>query len=219
MKTRLLLIVTLLAMFLSACQTKADFSGTWITNVALVTFKQDGDKVTGTVEGYGGYWNFDLSGTVKDSTLTFDGDTPLGKLAIVLANNGKSFKSADATIAFCGSRQTKLPDGCGFTGTWKLNADIAPAGSVAKLQQSGSDITGAVYTSDGKKVTALNASVEWGKGWQAVGTNDWGDFVLSMTADEKAFQLSAGGQFGNEWCGLRKGESSAYVMFFTCTVP
>jgi hypothetical protein len=220
MKIRIFLVIALLTIFLSACQPKpTGFTGTWFTNIALVSFTQEGDIVTGRVEGYGGYWSFELSGAVTDSTLTFDGDTPLGPLAIVLARDSQTFQSADPSVSFCGSRAAELPDGCGFTGTWNLKSDLVPEGSLAKLTQSGSSITGAVYGPDKKEITSLNGAVEWGKGWQGVGTNDWGDFVLSMTADEKAFQVAAGDQFGNEWCGLRKGESSAYVMFFTCTVP
>lgn len=220
MKNRLLLIVVLFVSLLSACQPQpTGFTGTWVTNIALVNLTQEGDTVTGSVEGYGGFWNFTVSGTVSGSILTFEGETPLGPLAIVLAQDSQSFHSADPATAFCGSREAELPEGCGFSGTWNLKSDLVPAGSFAKLTQTGSSVIGAVYGPDKKELTSLNAAVEWGKGWQGVGVNDWGEFVLSMTSDEKAFQISAGDQFSNQWCGLREGEDSAYVMFFTCTVP
>jgi hypothetical protein len=220
MRTRILLVVILCAALLSACTPKeTGFTGTWTGNVAIVTLKQDGENVTGTIEGYGGYWNVTVAGKVSGSTLTFDGDTPLGKLAIILADDSQSFHSADPATAFCASRKSTLPEGCGFSGTWKLKSDLVPAGSVAKLTQSIASVTGSVYGPDGKVLVPLNATVNWGKGWQAIGANAWGDFTLSMTADEKAFGLAANNQFSNEWCGLREGESSAYVMYFTCTVP
>jgi hypothetical protein len=220
MKTRILLIAVLCAALLSACGPKeTGFTGTWTGNVAIVTLKQDGENVTGTIEGYGGTWNVAVSGKIIGATLTFDGDTPLGPLAIVLADDGQSFKSADPATAFCASRATTLPEGCGFSGTWKMKSDLVSAGSVAKLTQTISSVTGSVFGPDGTKLTPLNATVNWGKGTQAVGANTWGDFVLSITADEKAFQLAAGGQFGKEWCGLREGEISAYVLYFTCEIP
>jgi len=220
MKTRLLLIVVLLAAFLSACgPAKIDFTGTWTGNVATVILTQTGNQVTGSVEGYGGHWTFPVTGTVSGSILTFEGETPLGALAIVLSSNGKTFKSADPAMAFCGTRDSVLPAGCGFSGNWNLKSDLVPAGSVAKLTQTGANVTGSVVGPDGATLTPLNATVSWGKGWQGVGTNAWGDFVLSMTTDEKAFQIAAGSDFGKEWCGLREGETSAYVMYFTCAIP
>jgi hypothetical protein len=220
MKIRFLLIVILLAALLSACQPATPtFTGQWTGNVAIITLTQTGDQVTGSVEGYGGQWTFTVAGTVSGTILTFADDTPLGPLAIVLSADGQTFRGADPATSFCGSRQAALPAGCGFSGNWRIKSDLVPAGSVAKLKQTGASITGAVFGPDGAQLVPLNATVSWGKGWQGVGTNDWGDFVLSMTADEKAFQLAAGGQFSNEWCGLREGETSAYVMYFTCAIP
>ena len=220
MKTRILLIVILCAAFLSACGPKeTGFTGTWTGNVGIVTLKQDGENVTGTVEGYGGTWNFSVAGKVSGPILTIEGDTPLGKLEIALADDGQSFQNVDPATAFCASRETTLPDGCGFSGTWKLKTDLAPAGSVAKLTQTLASVTGSVYGPDGAELVPMNATVNWGKGTQAIGANDWGDFVLSITTDEKAFELAANNQFENEWCGLREGETSAYIFFFTCEIP
>ena len=220
MKLKLLLIVVLLATLLSACgPSTPDFSGKWTANVGIVTLTQQEDKVTGSVEGYGGTWNFPLTGTVSGTILTFDGETPLGPLAIVLSNDGKTFHSANPDASFCGARDTVLPAGCGFSGNWQILSSLVPAGSVAKLTQTLSAVSGAVYGPDGAQIASLDATVNWGKGWQAVGVNEWGDFVLSMTASEKAFELAAGGEFGKQWCGLREGEASAYVMYFTCAIP
>jgi len=220
MKTRFLLVLVLLAAFLSACQPSVPtFTGKWTANVGLVTLTQTDDQVTGSVEGYGGYWNFTVAGTVSGSFLIFAGDTPLGPLAIVLSEDGNTFQSMDPTLAFCGTRDAVLPDGCGFSGTWKLKTDLVPAGGYAQLTQTGASVTGAVYGSNDAELVPLNAMVSWGKGWQAEGTNNWGDFTLNMTSDEKAFELSTGEQFGQEWCGLREGETSAYVFYFDCAIP
>jgi hypothetical protein len=220
MKTRLLLALTILLALLSACAPKeTGFTGKWTANVGIVTLTQTGDTVTGSVEGYGGSWNFTVSGTVSNSTLTFDDLTPLGPLAIVLSDDSQTFHSTSPDAAFCGSRDTTLPDGCGFSGTWKLKSDLVPPGSTATLKQTLSNVTGTVYGPDGAKLASLDSVVNWGKGWQAVGINEWGDFILSMTASEKAFEISAGDQFGKSWCGLRNGETTAYVMYFDCAIP
>lgn len=219
MKIKILLVTILLAALLPACAPQAGFTGTWTANVGIVTLKQNGDEVTGSVEGYGGQWNFPVSGVISGTILTFTGETPLGSLAIVLSADSKTFKSADPATAFCGTRDSILPAGCGFSGNWNLKSDLVPAGSVAKLTQAGAKVTGSVVGPDGATLTPLNATVSWGKGWQAVGANDLGEFVLSMTADEKAFELAWAAPPGGEWCGLREGETSAYVMYFTCTIP
>ena len=220
MKTRFLLIVVLLAAFLSACQPSAPtFTGKWTGNVALVTLTQNGDQVTGSVEGYGGQWTFNVTGTVSGSTLTFDGDTPLGPLAIVLSADGQTFQSADPATSFCGSRDMILPDGCGFSGNWKLKASFVPAGVYAQLQQKGDKVTGSAFSPDGAKISSMDSTVNWGKGWQAVGVNAWGNFTLSMTSNEKAFQILENRILSSENCGLREGETSAYVFYFTCSIP
>ena len=220
MKHRLLLIAVLFVTLLSACgPAQTGFNGQWTTNVAILTLTQNGNQVTGTAKGYGGYWDVSLTGVVSGATLTFNGDTPLGPLAIVLSADGQTFKSADPSISFCGSRDSILPAGCGFSGKWNLKMDLVPAGAYAQLQQKGGNVTGAVYGPDNKKLVPLNAAVNWGKGWQAVGKNDWGDFTLSMGSDEKGFQISNGNLPSSQWCGLREGETSAYLFYFTCTVP
>lgn len=225
MKTKILLIVILLASMLSACAPAApDFTGTWTGNVAILTLVQSGNEVTGSVEGYGGTWTFAVNGTVSGTILTFAGETPLGPLAIVLSENGKTFHSADAALAFCGTRSDTLPDGCGFSGEWKLKADFLPEGVTARLTQTGADVSGAAYGPDGGQIALLISAVTWGKGWSAAGTNDWGDFTLSMTSDEKAFDLVVPAQpakdkNNREWCGLRAGESTAYVFAFDCVFP
>jgi len=225
MKTRIFLIVILLTALLAACTPAVpDFTGTWTGNVAVLTLTQTGNKVSGSIEGYGGQWTFPVSGTVSGTILTFAGEGPLGKLAIVISKNGKTFHSSDSALAFCGTRAQKLPAGCGFSDTWNLKADFLPAGSTAKLTQSGSDVSGAAYGPDGKQLAFLTSVVYWGKGWFASGTNDWGDFTLQMTADEKAFDLVVPGQpaqdkNNREWCGLREGESTAYVLAFDCMIP
>ena len=229
MKTRLSLIASLLITLLSACQPAApDFTGRWAGNIAIVTLQQVGDRVTGSMEGYGDSWNFPVSGTVSGTILTFDGETPLGPLAIVLSEDGGTFHSADPKVAFCGSLAGALPPGCGYSGTWKLKADFLPEGTIARLTQTSGIVAGAAYGPDGAMVASLYSNVEWGKGWRALGVNEWGDFTLAMAADEKSFLISAPSvvfqprdptKKGVEWYGLREGLTTAYTGIYDCVIP
>lgn len=225
MKTRFLLAIVLLTSMFAACKPAApDFTGRWTGNVAIITLTQVGDKVTGSVEGYGGQWNFAVAGTVSGTILTFSSDTPLGALAIVISEDGKTFHSADPAQAFCGTRNDTLQDGCGFSGEWKLKADFLPEGVTARLIQTSADVSGAAYGTDGGQIALLISVVTWGKGWSASGTNEWGDFIFSMTGDENAFDLVVPAQpakdkNNREWCGLRDGETLIYVFAFDCAIP
>lgn len=64
---KLILLTTLMA--LTDVAAAADFSGEWRTSFGLATFKQTGDRVTGT---YGDAGQFTLEGTVGGDKLTFD---------------------------------------------------------------------------------------------------------------------------------------------------
>ncbi|MEW6031130.1 MAG: hypothetical protein ACOYZ8_08945 [Chloroflexota bacterium] len=226
MKTKILLIASLLATLLSACRPAApDFTGRWTGNVAIITLTQEGNRVTGSVEGYGGQWTFPVSGTVSGTILTFDGETPLGPLAIVLSEDGGTFHSAGPEVAFCGTRDETLPDGCGYSGSWKLKADFLAAGSVATITQSGANLTGAVYSPDGAVLARINAVLSWSKGKYASGTNEWGEFTIRLATDEQSIELIVPGQPGwsdagsPQWCGIREGLTSVFTGAFECTIP
>lgn len=227
MKTKLFIVVLLVAL-LPACQPAApNFTGRWTTSASIVTLNQEDDKVTGSVEGHGGYWNFTVSGTVSSSILTFKGgDTSLPSLpAIVLSEDGQTFHSADPNGAFCGTRAESLPEGCGYTGTWKLKADFLPAGSIAKLTQSGASLTGAVYGPDGAVLAQINATVSWSKGKYASGINEWGEFTIGLATDEQSIELIVPGQPGwsdmgsPQWCGIREDLTSVFTGAFECAIP
>ena len=227
MKTKLMLVLVLLVVTLSACGPKeTNFTGRWITNVGVLTLTQTGDEVTGSFEGYGGFFIFTLSGEVSGAILSFDAVTKdLPDLPnIVISEDGKTFHSADNTQGFCGSRDEVLPEGCGFSGTWKLQAEFLPVGSIAKFTQTGASVTGNAYGPDGVTLARFDGIAEWGKGFHLTGTNEWGVYFLSMTSDGKAFYLSAENQpakdkNNREWCGLREGASPTYVLFFDCAIP
>ena len=220
MKTRILLVALLIAL-LSACQPAApNFSGRWTTNAGTLTLTQTGNEVSGSFEGYGGNFVFTLGGDVSGTILSFDAvskDLP-ALPDIVLSEDGQTFHSADSAQGFCGSRNEVLPDGCGFSGTWKLKADFIPEGSLAKLTQSGATVSGGAYGPDGVTLAAFDGVMDWGKGLHLTGTNEWGEYSLGMMSDGRSFFLMVD-LSNQEWCGLRDGETSAYVLFFDCAIP
>jgi hypothetical protein len=216
-KNWILIVILLAGMLLSACQpatrVPVDLDGAWTTNVGILTLTQNGSDVTGQMEGYGGGWNFSMTGTLDGNVVAFTGELPWGNgMSMTFAENGESFRSNDPTLSFCGSRTADLPVGCGFSGRWMMKYVMAHDGAYADLTQTGSQVAGTIYNSSGEPLSALTGTVSWGKGWRAEAHTDWGDMLLSMAANEKAFEIDAGAEF----CGLRDTETSAYVFYFDC---
>ena len=103
-----------------------DFAGTWVTNFAVMDLQQQGTSVTGE------YSRFladnsprTLKGVITGRTLegTFDGE--VNPFRFQLANDGRSFSGhwADpqgGLHEWCGSIDTPLPDGCGYSGEWRV---------------------------------------------------------------------------------------------------
>jgi hypothetical protein len=126
-----------------------DFTGTWITNFATAELMQQGTNVTGT------YSRFladnsprTIQGAVTDRTLdgTFDGPNPI---RFQMANDGQSFMGhwADpqgGLHEWCGSLGAPLPDGCGYSGEWRVKnfpplADLD--GDSILMSQNGDSVT------------------------------------------------------------------------------
>ncbi len=103
----------------------ADFNGTWITNFASMELAQDGTTVTGE------YFRFladnsprTIEGVLTDRTLdgTFDGSNPI---RFQMADDSQSFFGhwADpqgGLHEWCGALNSPLPDGCGYSGEWRV---------------------------------------------------------------------------------------------------
>jgi|GEM_PF-4530890 len=112
-----------------------DFTGEWFTNFADMELVQDGQAVSGE---YARYLSDNsprtVKGSVKDRTLegTFDGD--VNPIRFEMANDGESFFGhwADpqgGLHEWCGSRDTPLPDGCGYSGEWRVK-NFPPAAAL-----------------------------------------------------------------------------------------
>lgn len=217
-KNWILIIVLLAVTLLSACQPVAPASpdaitGAWTTNVGILTLTQNGDQVAAEMAGYGGQWNFSMTGAFEGNTVSFSGDLPWGNLmSITFSEDGQTFRSNDSNLSFCGSRSATLPAGCGFSGKWMMKYVMAHDGAYADLTQTADQVSGVIYDSTGKPMTDLTGTVSWGKGWRADAHTQWGNMLLSLTSNEKAFEIDTGAEF----CGLRDSETTAYVFYFDC---
>jgi hypothetical protein len=102
----LLVLVTHVAPVPARAQAKNDVTGTWIFDVQTsggsgtptMTFKQEGEKITGTYEGQLGKSN--LTGTVKgkDIRFTFTGDVQGQSVDVVYAGTIESNTAMKGTV-------------------------------------------------------------------------------------------------------------------------
>ena len=122
------------------------FAGEWVTNIGTVDFEQHGNKVTGTIVGYGGFWNQPLEAKALGHKATFT-TTFLGVFTLVL--DGDQFVTESPDLHVCGIRSSVtsvLQDGCGFSDKWIVAPSAAfPAGTYMLLTQTAGGVTGDVY--------------------------------------------------------------------------
>ncbi len=195
------------------------FAGTWTTNLGTINFVQEGNTITGVIQGYGGNWNETFTGTIDaNGEAAFDTQV-LGGFSLVL-DSEDTFKSTSSELSFCGIRGSQeLPSGCGFSGKWIVPAKhVFLDGSYMILKQVGENVTGDLYDGNDKVYDSFTGKVNWGKGWMANGeSKQRGELSLWMNAAETGFQFMYGNS-GNsqELCAVRDGVSSAYLSSFTC---
>jgi serine/threonine protein kinase len=187
-----------------AANSGGTFGGTWLTNLATLNIFQDGDQVEGSVEGYGGSNNFTFNGIVRDRTMQIDESSDMyGGASLTLSNDGNSFTSHGSWMSWCGVRTGSLPSDCGFSGKWYMKSrnNVFPPGSYAELIQSGSTVTGTVYSSDGTRIESMNGTVKWGHGVLILdGTGDNVSFSLWLDSSEMTFE---GFLSDDAWWGWR----------------
>lgn len=185
----------------------AHFDGIWSTNIATLNLTQDGDRVTGSVEGYGGAWNTYVNGVVRDNVLEFDKSSIFGDISFVMSSDGNSFKSNDEGLAWCGVRTGSLPRGCGFSGKWYLkdNGGIIPSGSYAELIQSGINVAGTIYSGEGSAIDSITGTVYWGKGYGLYGKGGHAIDSFTWWVDYQGATFSgfSDANTDRKWCGWR----------------
>lgn len=185
----------------------AHFDGIWSTNIATLNLTQDGDRVTGSVQGYGGNWNTYVNGVVRNNVLEFDKSSIFGAISFVMSSDGSSFKSNDEGLSWCGVRTGSLPRGCGFSGKWYLkdNSSAIPSGSYAELIQSGINVTGTIYSGDGSAIDSITGTVYWGKGYGLYGKGGHAIDAFTWWVDYQGATFNGFSDTNTDmkWCGWR----------------
>lgn len=192
---------------------------TWIANIGKINFMQDGDKITGAIEGYGGQWNETFEGTITDNQAVFSTEW-FGDFTLVFDDD--TFKSASQDLAFCGVRsggENELPAGCGFSGKWIVPANAGLLdGSYIELEQAEGKVTGTFYNGDGEVYDTISGTVYWGKGWMMEGTTEkHGQILLDINSAETGFMIVTDDfSFDDQLCAVREGQSDVYLGFYYC---
>lgn len=197
-----------------------NFAGAWTTNLGTINFVQNGDELTGTIEGYGGNWNEVFTGAIDENgEANFDTEV-LGSFTLVLTEDN-TFRSTSADLSFCGIRgvDMELPAGCGFSGKWIVpSKSVFLPGSYMILTQTGENVTGDLYNGEDRVYESFTGVVDWGKGWRANGESaQRGQLSLWINSAETGFEFVYGDS-GNsqQLCAFREGVGSAYLSSFTC---
>jgi hypothetical protein len=215
-------LILIASMALTSCGSLTpvnSFAGTWTTNLGTINFVQNGNELTGNIEGYGGFWNETFTGTINENgEAVFDTEI-LGGFTLIL-DGENTFKSTSADLSFCGIRgvDMELPAGCGFSGKWIVpSKSVFLPGSYMVLTQVGKNVTGTIFDGDGNDYETFTGVMEWGKGWRANGKySERGEISLWINAAETGFQFMS--EQGNiqELCAVRDGIDSAYLSSFYC---
>ena len=195
------------------------FAGTWTTNLGMINLIQNGNDLTGNIEGYGGFWNETFTGSINENgEAVFDTEV-LGSFTLVLTEED-TFKSTSVDLSFCGIRgvNMELPAGCGFSGKWIVpSKSVFLPGSYMVLTQVGENVTGTIYDENDNDYETFTGIMEWGKGWRANGNySERGEISLWMNSAETGFQFMTDKGNIQELCAVREGVDSAYLSSFYC---
>lgn len=220
---RLVGLMIILSVSLLGCgpaELPADsFAGTWTTNLGTVNFTQNGNDISGNIEGYGGFWNENFDGTINEQGQAVFNTEILG--SFTLSIDGETFKSVSEGLSLCGIRgvDMELPAGCGFSGKWIVpSKSVFLPGSYMILTQVGGNVTGKLYSGNNNEYDSFTGEMDWGKGWRANGESaERGELSLWMNSDETGFEFMYG-ESGNiqQLCAVREGVDSAYLGSYDC---
>jgi len=195
------------------------FAGTWTANIGTVNFVQQNDEITGTIQGYGGFWDETFTGTLNENGEAVFSTEWFGDFTLVLSG-ADTFKSKSSDLSFCGTRgaNTELPAGCGFSGKWTVPSNsVFLDGSYMILKQVGANVTGDLYAGNDEPYDSFTGAVEWGKGWRALGaTTERGELSLWINAAETGFEFVGIQGNSQRLCAIRDGLASAKLSSFTC---
>lgn len=219
MSCKVLILFVLCSLLFGCTPTDNAAAETWIANIGKVNFMQEGDKITGSIEGYGGVWNETFEGTITDNQAVFNTEW-FGDFTLIF--DGDTFKSESPELAFCGIRsdgKNELPTGCGYSGKWIIpaNPDL-PEGGYMELKQAAENVTGTFYHENGDIYDTVSGTVYWGKGWMMEGTTkDHGKIILDINSAETGFMITTDEfSYDDQVCAVREGLTNVYLGFYSC---
>jgi hypothetical protein len=193
------------------------FTGEWVMNIGTVNFVQHGNQVTGTIDGYGGFWHQPMAGKAKGKEVSFS-TTWLGDFTLVL--DGDQLKTKSPELSFCGVRADVshvLQKGCGFSDKWIVaSSNVFPPGTYILLTQTDDVVTGDMYDGNGLPFDSVTGTVYWGKGWRMNGATTVDPVTFIMNAAETGFEIVFDPTSNLQLCAVREGQTSAYLGYFTC---
>lgn len=205
----------------------SSLTGTWTFNFGVMTLTQQGMRVEGTYQWYGGADTGKIEGVVVAGLNQFQGvwisDRSPNSQSLLrwqLAEDYNSFSGlstgGSTSEQWCGVRSGQaLPAGCGFSGVWQLRFGNPPGvtGQVT-LAQTGGVVQGTYSDSQGHTGEIVTAAVSVSSITEVKLTGTWRNDQGEEDAFEWRLDLTTGRTFqgrrdpGNsEWCGWREGTS------------
>lgn len=205
--------------------TTGPMAGTWEFSFGTMTLTQNGPRVTGTYQWYGGVDSGRVQGTFIESLNQFQGlwishrnFTSQGFLRLRLGADRSSFtgtfERGSLTLPWCGVRPGQaLAPGCGFSGQWQLRFGSPPGVTgQATLVQTGPLVTGTYVTSEGLTGEIVDGLVVTPLATESRVTGTWRNAGGEQSRFDWRLNLTTGSAFqgrrdpGNsDWCGWRTG--------------
>ncbi|NJN93619.1 MAG: hypothetical protein HC875_05750 [Anaerolineales bacterium] len=203
----------------------SSLSGTWNFNFGQMTLTQQGSRVEGTYQWYGGVDTGKIKGVVVTGLNQFQGvwisDRSPNSQSLIrwqLAGDYNSFSGistgGSTSEQWCGVRSGQsLPAGCGFSGDWQLRfGNPAGATGQATLVQTGGTVQGTYSDSQGRTGEIVTAAVSIQSITEVKLNGTWRNDQGEQDSFEWRLDLTTGRTFqgrrdpGNsEWCGWREG--------------
>ncbi|GAB4451120.1 MAG: hypothetical protein Fur0044_46540 [Anaerolineae bacterium] len=202
-------------------------TGTWAFNFGVMTLTQQGMRVEGTYQWYGGADTGKIEGVVVAGLNQFQGvwisdrnPNSQSLLRWQVAEDYNSFSGLSTggskSEQWCGVRSGQpLPAGCGFSGVWQLRFGNPPGVTgQATLIQTGQTVQGMYVDSQGHTGEIVAAEVSASSITEVNLTGTWRNDQGEQDSFEWRLDLTTGRTFqgrrdpGNsEWCGWREGTS------------
>lgn len=182
-----------------------NWSGVWVTDIGVLELDQDGDMVSGKLNGTG---QVDGTADGNDVTLTYQTQRGKSTATATLQSDNHSLKGTYGRRSqLRGWRQQSNAESLplsNFSGLW-----LTTSGTM-RLQQDGSDVSGP-YGAEGW--ASIEGSVKGGRltcTWTRIKSR--GSAWFEMTADGNRLFGATSGKSPSRWIGIRIGDFDHHVQ-------